>query len=145
MRNIFNTLDKRDKIIFFVEIWLILTIAFVWALLVCNNIHPTQVYDSECYWYTHFGYYCPGCGGTRAFEYMLYGHFLKSFFYHPFVMYTISVIFLSFVSYITYFISRGNIMFFKIGIKHLILADFVIIFFFLIRNFLVLYFGVYIY
>ena len=145
MRNIFNTLEKKDKIIFFTEIWLISTIAFVWILLVSNNIHPTQIYDSECYWYSHLGYYCPGCGGTRAFEFMLYGHFLKSLFYHPFVVYTIVVILLSFTSYIVYFISKGNIMFFKINIKHLIWADFIIIFFFLIRNFLVLYFGVYIY
>lgn len=33
------------------------------------------------------GYYCPGCGGTRAVRYFLQGHLLKSFLYHPMVPY----------------------------------------------------------
>lgn len=33
------------------------------------------------------GLYCPGCGGTRAVQALLEGHFLACFFYHPFVLY----------------------------------------------------------
>lgn len=33
------------------------------------------------------GYYCPGCGGTRAVRYFLTGHWIKSFIYHPVVPY----------------------------------------------------------
>lgn len=33
------------------------------------------------------GYYCPGCGGTRAVKYFLSGRILKSFYYHPLVPY----------------------------------------------------------
>ena len=36
----------------------------------------------------HFtGLYCPGCGGTRAFVALINGHFLKSLYYHPVVLY----------------------------------------------------------
>ena len=33
------------------------------------------------------GFYCPGCGGTRAVDALLSGHIIKAFIYHPFVPY----------------------------------------------------------
>lgn len=33
------------------------------------------------------GYYCPGCGGTRAMHALFSGHIIKSFLYHPLVPY----------------------------------------------------------
>lgn len=33
------------------------------------------------------GLYCPGCGGTRAFLYLLKGRPLKSLYYHPVPLY----------------------------------------------------------
>lgn len=40
-----------------------------------------------CMFHLITGYYCPGCGGTRAIEYVLSGHFIKSIYYHPLVLY----------------------------------------------------------
>ena len=34
------------------------------------------------------GFYCPGCGGTRALWALLSGHPLLSFLYHPLVPYS---------------------------------------------------------
>ncbi|MCI5821565.1 MAG: DUF2752 domain-containing protein [Lachnospiraceae bacterium] len=34
------------------------------------------------------GWYCPGCGGTRALYFFVTGHWVKSFVYHPLVLYT---------------------------------------------------------
>lgn len=42
------------------------------------------------------GYYCPGCGGTRAVKALLKGRFLLSAYYHPLVPYA-AVIYLSFM------------------------------------------------
>ena len=40
-----------------------------------------------CVLRTFLGIYCPGCGGTRALEYLLQGQLLKSLYYHPIVLY----------------------------------------------------------
>ena len=42
----------------------------------------------ECVFKKISGFYCLGCGGTRAFNYLVHLHILKSFFYHPLVPYT---------------------------------------------------------
>lgn len=41
-----------------------------------------------CTFYSTVGVYCPGCGGTRAVNYLLHGQFFQSFIYHPVVLYT---------------------------------------------------------
>ncbi len=40
-----------------------------------------------CVFHEMTGFYCPGCGGTRAFRAMLSGDFRKSLWYHPFILY----------------------------------------------------------
>ena len=42
----------------------------------------------DCLFKKISGFYCIGCGGTRAFNYLVHLHILKSIFYHPFVPYT---------------------------------------------------------
>lgn len=45
------------------------------------------------------GFYCPGCGGTRAVKYLLHGQILKSIRYHPLVFYAVAVILAEFATY----------------------------------------------
>ena len=44
---------------------------------------------APCLFRLFTGYYCPGCGGRRAVDLLLAGHPLRSFFYHPLVLYTV--------------------------------------------------------
>lgn len=37
------------------------------------------------------GYYCPGCGGTRAVNALVHFRLLESLYYHPFVLYSVVV------------------------------------------------------
>lgn len=46
-----------------------------------------QRFSIPCIFHAVTGYYCPGCGGTRAVLYFLHGHFIKSFIYHPLIPY----------------------------------------------------------
>lgn len=41
----------------------------------------------ECFFLKNYGFYCPGCGGTRAVKALLKGHILESLWYHPIVVY----------------------------------------------------------
>lgn len=44
-----------------------------------------------CLFHLLTGFYCPGCGGTRAVRLMLQGHWLLSLQYHPFVLYVLLI------------------------------------------------------
>lgn len=40
-----------------------------------------------CLFHLITGFYCPGCGGTRAIRMLIHGKVMASFCYHPFVPY----------------------------------------------------------
>jgi len=44
-----------------------------------------RVWLPPCWFHLISGYYCPGCGGTRAVRALLHGRLLQSAWYHPFV------------------------------------------------------------
>ena len=44
-----------------------------------------------CLFHELTGYYCPGCGGSRAVHYLLEGNIPGSLYYHPFVLYAAAV------------------------------------------------------
>ena len=92
---------------------------------------------SECYMYRMTGYYCPGCGGTRACIAFLHGHFLRSLFYHPVVPYTAVVYLIFMISHSIELLSKGN---FAIGLKYrdnyIKFAGIIILVQWILRNFL---------
>ena len=63
------------------------------ALTVCLAVFLNVLHLSlsdilpGCILYRFTGWYCPGCGGTRALSALLSGHPLQSFLYHPAVDY----------------------------------------------------------
>ncbi len=61
-------------------------------LLLGAYLHFRQIrldkYFLPCILYSLTGAYCPGCGGTRAVQFLFQGCLLKALIYHPLVFYT---------------------------------------------------------
>lgn len=67
---------------------IILILSFIaYKSAVCFSGFSFDDIMSPCFFHAITGYYCPGCGGTRSFEYMVSGDFFKSLYYHPIVLY----------------------------------------------------------
>ena len=89
---------------------------------------------APCFIYSLTGWYCPGCGGTRAVKALLCGGLFDSIYYHPAVPYLAAwtIIFLCRQS--LHYLSKGRIRGFKYRNWHLWVT--VLLFFlnFIIKN-----------
>ena len=61
-----------------------------------------------CVFHELTGFYCPGCGGTRAFHALITGHPVISFLYNPAVIYAAGVLLFYAVWGVLYAISRHS-------------------------------------
>ncbi len=83
-------------------------ISLLWPDLISIKLPP-------CLFHEISGYYCPGCGGTRAVRALLKGHILLAVYYHPTVPYG-AAIYLCFM--ITQTIERASRRRFCIGMHY---------------------------
>ena len=95
--------------------WSILALTV--CLAVFLNVLPLSLSDilPGCILYRFTGWYCPGCGGTRALSALLSGHPLQSFLYHPAVDYVGILCGWFMVSQTIERVSQGRI---RIGMKY---------------------------
>ncbi len=75
-----------DRAIFYIGLVAALLLAIGWFIY---RRYFESFTMGECAFKRVTGFYCPGCGGTRAVDALLSGHFIKAFIYHPFVLYSI--------------------------------------------------------
>lgn len=80
-----NTLDKFFYVIGWCAVLLALAGTIAWKTGVLKLQFP------PCILHAITGYYCPGCGGTRAVIALLHGQVITSLYYHPIVVYTVAV------------------------------------------------------
>ena len=85
--NILRT-DKTLDFTFYLIGWICIILALVLSLAWKNGYLLWIFPANGCTLHNLTGYYCPGCGGTRAIYALLHGHVLRSLFYHPIVVYT---------------------------------------------------------
>lgn len=135
-------MNKIEKIVFAL---MSVLLAFFLCFMVYYHVNDITFHNSDgsCGVKYLFHLYCPGCGGTRAFEYFLHGQFIRSFLYHPFIMY-IAVYFLtyyipSFLKAIGLYKKTMNYMIYVYILCGLLA---VIIIHFIVRNLLLVYCGI---
>lgn len=71
---------------------LIVTLVYLFCEVRMNvivKLLENYMYNApKCLFHLVTGWYCPGCGGTRALYLFLTGHWMLSFCFHPLVLYT---------------------------------------------------------
>ncbi len=78
--------SKDEKILY--VLWSIALLAGI-IFFIYYHISDVTLYtgDVSCGFKYYLHLYCPGCGGTRAVDSFLQGHFIQSFLYHPLIVY----------------------------------------------------------
>lgn len=63
----------------------IAVVGFYYLIVACTDFSLEKI-GIPCTFHLLTGYYCPGCGGTRAVKALLAGRIWQSFCYHPIVL-----------------------------------------------------------
>lgn len=103
-----NRSNQFSRFCYYISLGIGLVIVVGIILITCFKIDiaGTSPYG-DCL--SKYGFYCFGCGGTRAVDALLKGKLLLSIYYHPFVLY-VAVIYLSFIlSYTLNIVSHGRV------------------------------------
>lgn len=85
-----KTDQKTDKVIYYTGLCILSAVIIYLLITYLFDIHISR-YLMPCVFHTVTGYYCPGCGGTRAVAALLHGEFIQSFRFHPMVVYAAAV------------------------------------------------------
>lgn len=80
-----------------------------YLILMIQDISIFEIYPYPCMLLSMFGLYCPGCGGTRAVNYLLHGDFINSFIYHPAVPYATALVACYIFSHTLNILTKGKV------------------------------------
>ena len=123
------------QIMCFVTIPLLL-ICIVYVGSVCDGAEEVRV----CAFQSRTGLYCPGCGGTRAFQALFRLDILQAVFYHPPLVYGVGLYAAFFISQTLMRVSKGKIPGMKMRPGYLYALPVVFFMNFIIRNVLLMVF-----
>lgn len=135
-------MTREDKILYKMG-WVLIGITLMMVLLIKFTPIPFSRFLVPCVFHYFTGYYCPGCGGTRAVIALFKGDFLQSIRYHPLVMYGVIMIVFYMLSNTIEILSCQR---FKVGLrfsdKWVYLALVIIVINFLLKNALLVFGGI---
>ena len=94
---------------FYIAGWCVIAaMLLLWAVMRYTPLRPLRLLR-PCMFHLLTGWYCPGCGGTRAVYALLRGQWLRSFVLHPLVPCTAAIGGWFMVSQTIERLSRGRI------------------------------------
>lgn len=127
--------EKQLYVAGLIALFFLVLMGPVWYLYVLPK------YDIPCIFYTLTGFYCPGCGGTRAFSAMVHGHFVRSFYLHPLVIYA-SVLYIVYMMSHTLSIFNPKLKGMKLKDAYLYIAIGIVFVNLIIKNILLHKYGI---
>lgn len=86
----------EDELYYIGLAFLVLTGVGVFLLTVF--LPEVKIPQPACFFWKYLGIYCPGCGGTRSLTAFLHAHFVESLWYHPLIMYGVTLYLIFMVS-----------------------------------------------
>lgn len=118
---------------------------FFVLLVNCFQLEASDILPA-CVFHKYTGLYCPGCGCTRAVVNLAKGKILTSLYYNPTILYTAIISIWASVSYIVKSLtqtSKLEKLLFKYNDKYIWVGLTIMLGIFVVRNMLILFFGVY--
>lgn len=97
---------------------------------------------APCLFHLLTGWYCPGCGGTRAVKYLLAGKIGMSFQYHPLVLYAAVVLGAELISWVLSKLCRRPGLFLGHGTELGYLAAVIVLINWIVKNVCLIVFGI---
>jgi hypothetical protein len=101
--------EQLSKICYYVCLGLLAVLGILCIVYKIFDIQISGNLPGRCFLHEMTGYYCPGCGGTRAVDALLRGHWGKSLYYHPVVVYTVVVVILYVLSHTLSILTKGRV------------------------------------
>lgn len=98
----------REECLWRMGLVLIALVILIYGLSLLGWI-PLKQLARPCLLHSAFGWYCPGCGGTRAVVAFFQGRFLTSFYDYPMVPYVLGLFFWFMVSHTLRHLTRGRV------------------------------------
>lgn len=136
-------MSKKEEKSLYILGWMLLGAAAVLAGV--TRVFPIQIkiFSLPCIFLELTGYYCPGCGGTRACAALLKGKIIQSFLSHPVVVYTAAVYAWYMISHTLEYLTKGRL---AVGMRYrdlyLYVAAAIILIQWVVRNLLKLVWGI---
>jgi hypothetical protein len=135
-------LKRFSRIAYYVCLGLLAALGILCVICHFSGFRLAGTIPGKCVLHELTGYYCPGCGGTRAVDALLRGQLVKSFLFHPVVVYTLAGMLAFVVSHTLNILTREKIpaMMFRVQFFYVMIG--VILLQWIIKNAIYFFTGV---